>query len=432
VKKSIIFPLLIVFLLINVNSCSASAREITVDDNGSDVSFRSIQEAVNNSSSGDLILVLPGIYNEIVDVKTDNLSILSDSGNPEDTVIQGFNLTANNTVVNGFSIEENVTLRGSIITGVGVEFIPENCTVKNNIFLENSSGVIINNCFNSTIEKNLFLGSGTGIAGSECNNCIFSENKLYNSDIYLNSGGSETNVTIINNTLLGCQIGIGYCSKNRIINNTIDCSGISLSEISPSGISLSESYENIIDRNSVSNCSYGISASFIASGNQIINNTLISNTKGIIVTHYSSGNIIKNNTISNNNIGILLDDPAMVTDNRIELNEECGIYLDLSSDDLIFTGTSLIYNNLFNKTEIEDFRYSLDGALWNTTKVSERNIEGGPYMGGNYWARPDGTGFSETCMDLDGDWICDSLYNINGNEVDYLPLSSFPSYMKNQ
>lgn len=41
-----------------VASCSsASAREITVGNNGSGADFKSIQEAVNNSFSGDIILV---------------------------------------------------------------------------------------------------------------------------------------------------------------------------------------------------------------------------------------------------------------------------------------------------------------------------------------------------------------------------------------
>ncbi len=424
VSKLTVLLAVAIFLLTATNS-PASAREIIVDDKGSDAGFRSIQEAVNNSSSGDIILVYPGLYNESVNVSKDNLNILSDSGSPEDTIVRAFNLVANNTVVNGFGIEENVALRGSIVMGVGDEFIPENCTVENNVFLENSSGVVISNCFNSTIEKNLFLGSGTGIDSVDCNSCTFSDNKLY-SDIHLASGGSETNITIINNTLLGSQIGIGQCSKNKIITNTIS-DGI----LDEAGISLFESHDNIIDNNSIFNCSYGISAGFITSGNQITNNTLISNTRGIIVAHYSPMNTIKNNTILNNNIGILLDDSALIADNRIELNKECGIYLDLSADDSDSTRSSLIYNNLFNNTvnlfnntEIVYPGNGMDDAIWNTTKTSGRNILGGPYIGGNYWAKPDGTGFSQNCNDWNGDGIGDLPYNINGSEYDYLPLVS--------
>ena len=68
----------------------ASAKEITVDNSGSGADFISIQEAVNNSSSGDLILVYPGFYNECVDI-WNNVSILSVSENPEDTTVRLLN-----------------------------------------------------------------------------------------------------------------------------------------------------------------------------------------------------------------------------------------------------------------------------------------------------------------------------------------------------
>ena len=58
---------LIVFCLVFIISSpvTASAREITVDDN-SGADFVSIQEAVNNSVPGDKIIVRPGTYTENV------------------------------------------------------------------------------------------------------------------------------------------------------------------------------------------------------------------------------------------------------------------------------------------------------------------------------------------------------------------------------
>ena len=112
VNKSTIFLVVAIFLLIAVNS-PASAREITVDDNGSGADFRSIQEAVNNSSPGDVVLVSPGSYNESVNIEIQNISILSDSEDPEDTTVRAFNISANNTTVSGFSIEEVLALRGT-------------------------------------------------------------------------------------------------------------------------------------------------------------------------------------------------------------------------------------------------------------------------------------------------------------------------------
>ena len=60
---------------------------------------------------------------------------------------------------------------------------------------------------------------------------------------------------------------------------------------------------------------------------------------------------------------------------------------------------------------------------WNTTRQSGINIIGGSFLGGNFWANPDGTGFSQTCKDVNGDGICDKSYILDANNIDYLPLA---------
>ncbi|MGA9189297.1 MAG: NosD domain-containing protein, partial [Methanosarcina sp.] len=58
---------------------------------------------------------------------------------------------------------------------------------------------------------------------------------------------------------------------------------------------------------------------------------------------------------------------------------------------------------------------------WNIKRTEGTNIVGGPYLGGNFWASPDGTGFSETALDANGNGIADLKYN-GTNYTDYLPL----------
>ena len=61
--------------------------------------------------------------------------------------------------------------------------------------------------------------------------------------------------------------------------------------------------------------------------------------------------------------------------------------------------------------------------VWNTTKTAGTNIVGGPYIAGNFWAKPDGSGFSQTATDADGDGIADTAYKLPGNNyTDFLPL----------
>ena len=76
-------------------------------------------------------------------------------------------------------------------------------------------------------------------------------------------------------------------------------------------------------------------------------------------------------------------------------------------------------NNVFN-ADVKDGSF---GNVWNITKTEGTNIAGGPYLGGNFWAKPDDTGFSQTATDEDGDGIADIAYKFSGNiNADFLPL----------
>ncbi len=63
--------------------------------------------------------------------------------------------------------------------------------------------------------------------------------------------------------------------------------------------------------------------------------------------------------------------------------------------------------------------------MLNYEKTAGENIVGGPYLGGNFWANPNGTGFSQTHPDADRDGICDEPYVVNPEEAstDALPLA---------
>ena len=179
---------------------------------------------------------------------------------------------------------------------------------------------------------------------------------------------------------------------------------------------------------------------FLCGDNEVTNNTLISNNEGIKIDHLSPGNTFKNNTIINNNIGISIIDSCadtLITENRIQFNRDYGIYIAQSSTDPGFNGTNLIYNNVFNNTvnffnNTKTMQYGDPvTSIWNITKTSGTNIAGGSYLGGNYWAKPDGTGFSQICADVNKDGIGDLPFKISENDSDYFPLVSM-SKPKNQ
>lgn len=77
----------------------------------------------------------------------------------------------------------------------------------------------------------------------------------------------------------------------------------------------------------------------------------------------------------------------------------------------------LAYNNFINCTT-PSFSTSNVTAYFNTTAANG---------GGNYWALPNGNGFSQITADSNDDGFCDSAYTADSyGSYDYLPLSSIP------
>ncbi len=108
-------------------------------------------------------------------------------------------------------------------------------------------------------------------------------------------------------------------------------------------------------------------------------------------------------------------------------DESCVIYFYSNSSDY-----NIFYNNILNVTAENSLSGSGAGVcwatsapannIWNTTKTAGTNIIDGPNLGGNFWTNSLGTGYSDTCIDADGDYICDYYYNVIDNNIDYLPL----------
>ncbi|AKB81092.1 cell surface protein [Methanosarcina barkeri 3] len=472
VNKLIVFLLVAVFLITSVQN-SAFAREIVVDANNSSADFRSIQEAVNNSSSGDVILIYPGFYNESVDIGVQNISILSESENPEDTTVRAFKLGENNITVSGFSVQESLTLQGYILPiGYNSHYPIENCTIKSNIL---ESDIYADECYNSTIEKNVIVNGGIGVSSFDYHpgsSFTVSDNLIVEGNINVHQGPNDC--ILLNNTLLNGSIRLTECADQKVLGNYI-------SNSPDSGINLWESSGSEIEDNTIVNCSKGIVMEYRSQQNTINNNTLIGTDRGISVEGISGGDLISNNKISSSNIGILLSgsslfgDPAgensllnntisnnnigilfegyssdnIVTNNKVELNRQCGIYINNLGCGAQYGATNQFYNNMFNNTVNffndtsnykNDYTSIYTGNSYtaepidnvtgvipislNTTKTSGTNIVGGPYLGGNYWAKPDGTGFSQICADSDGNGIGDLPYSITDNDTDYFPLVS--------
>ena len=156
-----------------------------------------------------------------------------------------------------------------------------------------------------------------------------------------------------------------------------------------------------------------------SNGNALLNNTVLNNGEYAILLAYSSGNDILENEASSSNRGIHLStsDDNTLSGNNIVSNGVSGLHMTSTSNNNTF------FNNYLNNNVNADVKQGSVGNVWNTTKTKGTSITGGPYLGGNFWGKPDGTGFSQTTADSDVDGIADGEFNIsNSGYADYLPL----------
>jgi nitrous oxidase accessory protein len=361
----------------------------------------SIQDFVNTSTTGDIIVIKAGAYQENVTVNVSGVTVTSDPESSGGVLLRSPD--GNSSV---FQIEaDNVIVRGFNITGSGkVGSAPEisegaGCP---------PAGVCLKHANNCTIERNNLSENLYGIYLQESMNNTLSQNNLSSNGIWLDEGCSQN--MLFNNVFEKGNIILGaHCWNNTILQNQLT---------NGEGISIACCGGNdLVSRNSITNCSTGIDIYDVQARTVLSNNRVTDCNYGIVLDFvFDSG--VYNNTISNSSTGIYFREECHninLYSNVITSSKQSGIYL------LDNTADNLIYNNYFNNTinaRVENSK----GNSWNTTKKKGTNIIKGPYLGGNFWADPHGTGFSQTAEDSNSDGISDLPYRVNGSDIDYLPL----------
>jgi len=266
----ILFAITLAVTIAVASNCAA-ASELIVHRG------ESIQGAVSNSRPGDEIIVEPGVYKEQISTYTDDLTIMSQSGNPDDTIIEGygFAVRASNITIKGF------TLRGNNSdSGIAVLDRKGECRFENNEILNYTSGIDIpvGGTFN-IITHDKISNCQAGITVSE---------------------GFENTVSI--NEVSNCQSGITFREGN---GNIIRNNKVSKCQ---SGITYMEGFENTVNNNEISNCGDGLNlgngdAGPSEIGTLVENNIIMKNNAGISVGGIDGGYIITGNTIGFNKNG---------------------------------------------------------------------------------------------------------------------------------
>lgn len=356
-------------------------------------------------------------------------------------------------------------VRGGYGVGIRSEYSWDLRFENNIVDNEDIAGIYLEECQNVGFVKNLVRDTGVvGIYAMESSGVEFLDNTVQNvTGIYLLP--SSKNPSFVSSSLVSGGpdfLGYGIYFINlqdlKLKGNTVkDCSSVW-------GVSLIEPVNATLANNTLQNCLGGlvtisgenVSISGCSANNCISGGILvINNEEGAGDGYTVSGCKVERsylgllaagegnftgNTLSGNSYGLVIYDVnnSLICDNIVTGNCLAGIAFDPDLEEIIphtgllrsmespASGNNTIYNNYFNNVNNTLFCSEANNT-WNTSKTAGKSIVGGPYLGGNYWANPSGTGFSENCTDADRDGIADSSCEIKNGTFDYLPLTVIPS-----
>ena len=482
-KKLFLFLLFAIFFLVILSSVKATTYPCYTSAN--------CTAAVSAASPGDMVLLNNSLLNTPGNGVLFNDGVLNITFDCQGNLIQGIGGGSGTSGIYFYAISPtssasgNNTVRNCIISNFtnGIKFvssrnIAQNTTIK----YSNISGITFNGGVNNTINNVTVLFSGsTGISllstGNNITYCNFSGNSVnfdassafayqnntidtsnivdYSYRVYYNYSISNYLFNLTNPGIIVCFSCNNVTYKNANLSHYnypglffYNTSNSSAQNITVNnnyyGIELSTGSNNILTNIAANNNSLGV---FFASGNNdtlanavlslnynagfnagsesgdtIYNITSISNLWGIYLTSSTLFNL-SNIFTSNNSEGFYFggSNNNTITNSFIQTNNLSGIYFSSTPGQY-----NLFYNNYFNNS----VQYLNDSSVinyFNTTETPGTNIVGGVYIGGNYWAAPNGTGFSQTCTSSTNG-ICDTPYRLTLTTLDYFPLTCIENW----
>jgi len=390
--KKIVFVLLLIIFInpvayTGLNQCYAtSGRTILVDDDADDdpinLTWNTINKGLQNANRGDTIKIYNGTYTEHLIVDIQNLKLL---GQPTDlfgddtsgVIVDGsgtndiITITATGLTISGLIIQQS----GIDLPGILVQ--TDFTNIEKNIIKDCSIGIKCTNGKHLIVEDSTFINfSTTAIDFTNCDDVTISNNQIFGYGAYGKKG-------------IRCEL-----TKNMLIDNNhifTDQTGI--------GIELFHlSQYNEISRNIIENNTQGITLSWSANENSIIDNIIINSTGDAIYLDFSSSvqpskiDIIDNHIINNSGYGLYLFHAreATIENNEINGSGNDGIYCEWSnystfSKNHIINNDDGIYQtrcmgNIFQANTItcnDDGMYVsasentkiLDNKFWNNTNT---------------------------------------------------------------
>jgi len=251
---------------------TAGAADIYVPEGGN----LTIQQAVNNATAGDVIIVRDGTYNENVNVNVAHLTIRSENGSANCIV------HASDSGDHVFDVQRDyVNISGFTTTGAnggekaGVYLSGrQHCNISDNNVTNNWCGIHLHSSSNNTLTSNTASGNYCGIwLYSSSNNTLTSNTASDNSDgiwLYFSSNNTLTSNTANSNNCHGIWLS-SSSNNNTLTSNTANSNN-------RSGIHLYDADDNNITCNWVhNNTDAGFYLKIGSTGNTIESNNIIAN-----------------------------------------------------------------------------------------------------------------------------------------------------------
>jgi hypothetical protein len=151
---------------------------------------------------------------------------------------------------------------------------------------------------------------------------------------------------------------------------------------------------------------------YFSNSNRFVNYSTSSNIYGTY-EYNSLNNIFDNFTSTDNNYGFYQSIASMtnLTNSKITGSSTTCLYLSNAGQN----GANNYYNNLFNCSKLTTYVNTIYKNNWNISPQAGDRIYTTGNIGGNFWAQPNGKGFSQLCTDSNCDGFCDSNYNVTTN-----------------
>ena len=436
-SKLLIIPVLIALLP------PSQAATLIVSSRGGDylniqADYLSIQDAIDNATSGDIILVDNGTYRENLNVnKTLTLRGMRSpvvSGSFSGSVIT---INADGVVLEGFLVTESGRCESNVdpeISRAGILVNSKDNTIRFDHVYSNYCGILFNNSSsNNSIDHNEVRTNdkyGIYLLNSSKNNVTNNTVNKSNHGIYLLK---SSNNNISNNDVFNCEYGIYLLnsSRNIIYDNYAGLNG-------NAGICLEGSTDNNLSENNasdnkISEISLNESHKNVISGNHIIENPNHGPAWGILLKNNCINNTISYNSIQKNeNYGIRFEKYCKhntIIGNEIIDLEISGIFI--CSDD---NNYNVIKNNTIRKCGSScisimngSTRNDIYGNNFNATFINTLHIAVDS-SGTNFWDNGRYGNFYSDCdpTDSNDDGICDSYYKIYGGVCGVVAVDRYP------